>query len=489
MLSMAVRNTGKLVRRYTAEGVRLGRYFTKKEKAAALSEALRLPKKEGLSVLIPGGGTGILAAAMLEAAARLGGVREILLDVYETDERFLPSLEDNLERLRKRVRHDHGIRLKNRIHSKDFFTIFGEEGAECAKYDLILLHPDDGAAEDESPADRYRKRSLPGAFDLPTLFLSAALTLLSEGGCLSAIMPLGFAESVRSAPLRRLLAETAPLSDVTLYEEKGPRKETEMGLTFLGGEGAAEVSYRFLRRDGTLEAFPLERQTAVYSEDCRILLLAGKEDLSLLSGMKKLPQGFARLGLSISTGLVIENRHKESLRRGREDGAVPLLHPAGIREGRMVFPARGREYTYIVPRIPSLSQENCTLLCIKRVPSKRENRHLVCGVYLPGQLPRDKRISTANKLEIIKAEQGEMSADFAVGLSAILSSSLYERYCSLLGTMKTVTRATLETLPLPPKEVILTVGKRLSVVKGATLRAQDAVATAALSSYFATLPD
>ena len=62
MLNMATRNTRKLVReRCASDNVRLGRFFTKRETAAILARSFRfVERKNELSVLDPGAGTGIL---------------------------------------------------------------------------------------------------------------------------------------------------------------------------------------------------------------------------------------------------------------------------------------------------------------------------------------------------------------------------------------------------------------------------------------------
>ena len=101
MLSLAVRNTKKLVRSQVKEkNIRLGRFFTKKEQAALMASMPTLPQKTAVTVLDPGAGTGILSAAMVEELAKGGTVEEIALTCYETNAGFLPMLRDNLERIR-----------------------------------------------------------------------------------------------------------------------------------------------------------------------------------------------------------------------------------------------------------------------------------------------------------------------------------------------------------------------------------------------------
>jgi adenine-specific DNA-methyltransferase len=68
MLSLAVRNTAKLVREKSkTENIRLGRLFTKKDTARLMADMLSFDKTKSVyTILDPGAGTGILAAAAIE---------------------------------------------------------------------------------------------------------------------------------------------------------------------------------------------------------------------------------------------------------------------------------------------------------------------------------------------------------------------------------------------------------------------------------------
>ena len=105
MLNLAVRNTGKLIRaKSKSENVRLGRFFTKKETARLMASMLPLDEnKTAYTILDPGAGTGILSAAMVEEICkRCPSCRAIFLTCYEVNPDFIPLLEDNLERIRKK---------------------------------------------------------------------------------------------------------------------------------------------------------------------------------------------------------------------------------------------------------------------------------------------------------------------------------------------------------------------------------------------------
>ena len=486
MLALAKRHTNRLIRTVARTGVRLGRYFTPIPLAEELGSMLSDLGREELRILDVGAGTGLLSVAAIEALCKRGGVRRVTLCAYETDERMLPTLTEVLERVRRRARHDYGVRISYTVRTEDFLLdargLAEPSGAE--RYDIVLLAPPEGVPEAGSAAEAFCRRVLPKGTDKAILFAEAAAARLSEDGVMAAVLPLSFADSVNAAPLRSRLFARAPLVSLGLdFGARGSRPDKTMLCLFRYGEEPPALRVRVARRDGVGE-LTIPYDVAIFSEECKVLLSKTSEDVALVRAMNSFPCRLADLGLAVHTGLAIETRYRDCLRPSREGGAVPLLHPAGLQDGQLVFPPAGREKPFIVPRIPSLALPNRTAVLVKRVPSKKDGRHLVVGVYFSGQLPHDRLISTDNKLNVIEGEHEEMSATLASGLAAILSSGYYERYCALTGAVPRVNATALAALPLPDREVILGVGERLAAFRSYSLRVTDRVAGAALSPYF-----
>ena len=125
MLNMTVRNTAKLIRsKSKSENVRLGRFFTKKETARLMANMLTLDEsKTAYTVLDPGAGTGILTAAVIEEiCTRCKSCRQIFVTCYENNPEFVDMLQDNLERVRKKARHDYDVRVYVTIYEENYIT-------------------------------------------------------------------------------------------------------------------------------------------------------------------------------------------------------------------------------------------------------------------------------------------------------------------------------------------------------------------------------
>ncbi len=469
MLNLAVRNTKKLIRERSREdNVRLGRLFTKKQTAALMGSMLTDTGKAHLRICDPGAGTGILSAAALEAVAAHGTCQTVALVCYETEPAFLPMLENNLERLRKKCRHDHGIKVKYEIRTESFILSEADE-----PYDIILLNPPCELMPTDSAEVAALREVCAGATDLAFLFAVAAARRLADGGQMVAYLPSSYASNAYLEKVRHSLAAVGHLTRLHLFVAPSKsdahadsiRKNLVLKLvrapmpenaTITVSSSPSETSAEITE----LPPFPYSR--IVNEQNGSLLLLKSEKDAALLALMESLPATLSSLGLRMRTGLTLESRYKEQLREEAVDGAVPLIRPSAMRNG-MVWQ---REGVFVVPVIPSLAQKNKNMLFIKRVPAKSDARRMVCAVYLASQFARYPRISTHNKLNYVDYADGrEIDSPMLHGLYAVLTSDLYEEYLALVSRSSRINAKDYESLPLPTVEVLRRIGNKLLMTR------------------------
>ena len=469
MLNMAGRNTKKLIRERSKEqNVRIGRFFTKKGTAALMSIMLRPTGAEHVSVLDPGAGTGILSAALLERLCLSANPpKTVELVCFENDAMMLPMLEYNLQRLRRRVRHDYGVKLIATVRTENFILSAKDELG--GTFDYVIQNPPSELLAKDSAEAQALDELCAGATDIAFLFAAMGMKMLKEGGEMVALLPTAYARGVYLDRIRLYLMEKAHIAKLHLFaaKAKGTGMDPirgDMIVKFVKtpvSEGQTlAISSSYSDGDGgditVLPPFPYHR--IVNPENGMLLLLKSAEEAEILSQVEALPETMASLGLRMRTGLTIESRYPDSLRTEATDGAIPLIHPKSIRDGIIHLPTE----KYVIPVIPSLAQKNKNMLFIKRVPAKSDNRHLLCGAYLASQLPHFEKISTHNKLNYIDyADDREMDPAMLFGLFGVLSSDLYENYCTILSKAPQINTADYGNLPLPSVKTLREIGSQL----------------------------
>lgn len=470
MLNMAVRNTKKLIREKSKEqNIRIGRFFTKKGTAALMSVLIRPKNAEHISILDPGAGTGILSAAVLERLCQSATPpKTVELVCYENDAMMLPMLEYNLQRLRRRVRHDYGVKLITTLRTENFVLAAADDAGGC--FDYVIQNPPSELLAKDSAETQALESLCAGATDIAFLFAAMGIKMLKDGGEMVALLPTAYARGVYLDRIRLYIMERAHIAKLHLFSTKARESGTidpirgDMVVKFVKtpvSEGQTlAISSSYSDGDGgditVLPPFPYHR--IVNPDNGMLLLLKSEEEAEILTRVESLPETMTSLGLRMRTGLTLESRYPDSLRTEATDGAIPLIHPKSIRDGIVHLPTE----KYIIPVIPSLAQKNKNMLFIKRVPAKSDKRHLLCGAYLASQLPHCEKISTHNKLNYIDyADDREMDPAMLFGLYGVLSSDLYEKYCTILSKAPQINTADYGNLPLPPVKTLREIGNQL----------------------------
>ena len=481
MLNLAVRNTGKLIREKSkSENVRLGRFFTKKETARLMASMIELDEnKTAYTVLDPGAGTGILsAAAVEEICKRVPKCRQIFLTAYESNEEFIPMLEDNLERIRKKCRHDYDVRLYVTVYNENYVTESQNHytvtlsGAVEDKFDIIICNPPTELIEKNSKEAQRSGGVTQLKINAAYLFAKMAARHLEDGGKLVIMLPTAVASSSSLTEYRKEMAENLSLEKVHLFigrsknEKRAVPLKKSLILAYAKRAKPVTVtvttSYDWGKPENTEMLPPLDYSFVVSEKDGTLTLPKSLSDTRIVQYISSFPETLTSLGLKVSTGLVIDSRLDGLLFTDNIPGTIPLLRPAAIRKGIVRFPLPIK-HQYVAPTNKNLIQRNKNMVLIKRVPAKSDDRLVNSALYLASTLPQYKFISTHNKINFIdtKDPMQEMCPRLTFGIYALLNSTIYDRFISIVSKSKQINAKELRSLPLPPRNVIENIGVRI----------------------------
>lgn len=495
MLNLAVRNTGKLIRaKSKSENIRLGRFFTKKETARLMANMVPLNEdKTAYTVLDPGAGTGILSAAMVEQICmRCKNCRVIFLTCYETNPDFLPMLKDNLERIRKKVRHDFDIKLYITVYEENYitesvnhYTVTLTDTVED-KFDIIICNPPleliEKGSDEASRVGGVTQVKISSAF----LFAKMAAKHLEDGGRLVIMLPTTVASASSLTAYRREMAESLALDKIHLFigKQKNASRAVPLKKSIILSYGKCEkpltvtvtTSTDWGKPENTVLLPPLDYDFVVNKSDGTLTLPKSIEDTNIVKYISTFPETLDSLGLKMSTGLVIDSRCEGLLFTEPIKGCVPLFRPVALKGGQTRFPLPIKRQ-YIAAVNPTLVQKNKNLVLIKRVPAKSDERFVNAAVYMASQQPQYKYISTHNKINYIdtKDKSSEMCARLTFGIFALLNSTIYDRYISIVSKSKQINSKEMRTLPLPPRNLIENMGMRLMALRQTSVSACDQI--------------
>ena len=496
MLNLAVRNTSKLIREKSkTENVRLGRLFTKKNTARLMADAIRLdPEKSAYTVLDPGAGTGILSGALVEHICKNAPwCKQIFLTCYEDDPDFLPMLEDNLERIRKKCRHDYDVRLFITVYHENYLVDFKSHYTVTYfdtvedKFDIIICNPPIDLIEKNSEEARTVGGVTMLKVNAAFLFAKVAAEHLEKNGQLVIMLPTTFASASSLSVIRSELFASRSVRRIHLFigKQKNAKRAIPLKksiiLSIENNEEHRDIIISTSTDDGseakttTLPTLPYE--FVVSKEDASLTLPKSIEETRIVKYIGAFPENLTTIGLKISTGLIIDSKCDGIIYDKEVPGTIPLIRPGAMVNGGVRFPSPSVKRQYIMPVSAALFQKNKNMIIIKRVPAKSDERFINSAIYFAGQRPANQYISTHNKINFIdmKDPKEEMNARLAFGLYALLNSTIYDRYMSIVSKSKQINAKEMRSLPLPPKNLIENLGMRLMAVKQTSVAACDGI--------------
>jgi adenine-specific DNA-methyltransferase len=125
----------------------------------------------------------------------------------------------------------------------------------------------------------------------------------------------------------------------------------------------------------------------------------------------------------------------------------------------------------------SLLVPNRNYVLIRRFSAKEELRRLVAAPWISETAPTQ-FVGFENHLNYIHRPGGELERDEAWGLAALLNSVLLDTYFRVSSGNTQVSATELRRMPLPPRNVLLSIGKRASSLGDSHAEIDDIVSDA-----------
>lgn len=428
-------------------------------------------------LLDAGAGVGALTAAFVgEASRRAEQPTAIHATEFEVDAALVAQLRDTLEDCGHACGR-RGIVFSFEALNEDFIgaaTARLEGGLfarRAEEFTHAILNPPYKKLDSASDA-RYRLQRVGiETSNLYTAFLSLAVMLLEPGGELVAITPRSFCNGPYFRPFRELFLREMSLRRLHMFESRTEAFSDDEVLqeTVIlhaikrGSSSKVVVSTSDGPDDDWIAVREVEQAEVVRPSDPQafIHIVADENGDRIAETISNLPATLSELGLSVSTGKVVDFRARARLREHPGKGILPLIYPTHFENGKIVWPKEGKKPNGLAdtPDTSELWMPTGSYVLVKRFSSKEEPRRVVAAVFEPDAAP-GARIGFENHLNVFHAGGEGLEGSLAAGLAAFLNSSVVDEYFRQFNGHTQVNATDLRNLRYPDLETLRSLGER-----------------------------
>jgi adenine-specific DNA-methyltransferase len=441
----------------------LGQFMTSPSVANFMASLFTFTNTGTIRLLDAGAGQGALTTAFVERSKGFTGERRVSATAIELDDKILPRLRTNLAALSAIAKCD--------LIEGDFI----EEAANriClgkgARYTHTILNPPYKKIGNDSLHRALLRAAGLETVNLYTGFVGLALELLEPGGQLIAIIPRSFCNGPYYLPFRRFILRRAAIRHIHLFDARNKAFKDDgvlqENIIIKLVRGAEQSSVTVSTSTDDSFADYAEKQHAfariVFSDDADQFIHIPTGDDEQLLERTSFGHSLADLGLTVSTGPVVDFRLRDDLRSDPVAGTVPLLYPGHFSGTGLQWPKPGFKKPNAI-RDTIVTRKwlypNGFYAVVRRFSSKEERRRIVANVIDPARLPTG-MIGIENHLNVFHTKRQPISEDLAHGLTAYLNATAVDSYFRRFNGHTQVNATDLRAMRYPSHDALITLGQ------------------------------
>ncbi|MGH9153729.1 MAG: Eco57I restriction-modification methylase domain-containing protein [Acidimicrobiales bacterium] len=468
----------------------MGQYFTPADVADFMAQQLQVSTDRPVRLLDPGAGVGSLTAAVVARWSAEGG-GPVTATAVEAD----PVLQAPPARTLDELSRMHAF--NSTVVAADFVEwgadrVSGFGVLDASKFDVVVMNP---PYRKIHTASAERRRMSAAGIEVPNLyagFAALAAGLLDEGGQLVAITPRSFTNGPYFRRFRKLLLETVGLRRVHVFDARdlafADNEVLQENVIFSGTRGHRPTtlvvsSSRSVSHVVRARTVPYEEVVRPDDPEAFLHITTDEQAAEHARRVGALPCRLRDLEVEVSTGPVVDFRAKEHLRSDPEPGAVPLVYPNHLRDGRVSWPqVGGRKPNGLVhtQETARLLMPAGTYVLVKRFSAKEERRRIVAVVVTPADLPGD-AWAFENHLNVFHRRGEGLPDGLARGLAAFLNTTTIDQFFRQFNGHTQVNATDLRSLRYASEAELVELGSAVTAVMAqADL---DAIASELVSAF------
>lgn len=434
-----------------------------------------------VKLLDAGAGSGALTAALVRRlCASRHKPKNISITACELDEVLIESLHATLRSCQQECERE-GIQFSATVLNEDFIAV----AVPMVRSDLFASHrPRFNTAIVNPPYRKIRSDSSTRLLlrsvgietsNLYTGFVALITKLLVERGVMVAITPRSFCNGPYFKPFRTDFLETMSLRRLHVFESrsaafsrdavlqeniivhavKGAVKPESVTISSSSGAPGGSITEREVTYRGVVSPDDPEQFIHLTEDEAQD---------SARAIMARLSGSLSDLGVSVSTGRVVDFRAKEFLRQQPERDTAPLIYPCHFNGGFVHWP---KEKTRKPNAIVSNEQTRELLVpagvyvLVKRFTAKEERKRIVACIFDSHQIHAP-LVGFENHLNYFHVNGHGLPMHLAKGLAAFLNSTVVDVYFRQFNGHTQVNATDLRSLNYPLKPELEKLGGRIA---------------------------
>lgn len=451
----------------------LGQFLTPASVAelmAGMFEKLDYPQ---ISLLDAGAGSGsLLAAFVANLCHQQQHPTNLDIVAYEIDPFLIKYLRQTLKLCASECQIA-GISFNYEIRERDFIEDAVRIINGNSRFTHAILNPPYLKIKANSQV-RTLLRSLGLEMsNLYTSFIAATAHLLKSGGELVAISPRSFCNGLYFKDFRKMFLEMMALQHIHLFESRQKAFSDDEVLQETVIIHATKQKQKFdnvlistssSADDDFVMSNSLSYTEIVHSNDSEqfIHIIPDTFSQQVVQQMANFTCTLKDLGLTVSTGRVVDFRAKEYLRLIPEENTVPLIYPVNLSQGYVEYPKTTRKHQALVhvEQTASLLVPNEHYVLSKRFTSKEEKKRVVAVVYDAEKI-NSSWVGFENHLNYFHVSGRGLNLTLARGLAAYLNSSLVDAFFRLFNGHTQVNATDLRNLKYPTMQQLMCLGVKI----------------------------
>lgn len=418
-------------------------FFTPVSVGLYMSSMFKPIIKSTIYFLDPGAGVGNLTASFIASIYNWAKKPKVIIAIlYEIDDTLLPELRRSMDYCVDFCKNM-DVELRVVIKNEDFIKISAEalkENKEFTKYDYVILNP---PYKKLGVSSLYKKLTLDINIDVSNYyaaFVALSLKFLKKKSQLISITPRSFCNGLHFKAFRKIILESAKIEKLHKFKFRNDifndvlQETLIMYLTNNKQKASDKVEIIESNNDdfSTLVKARKDFSDVVFPNDNEnIIRIIKEEDTKIVDTMHKMPCRIEELGISVSTGPVVDFREKLGLLSFEGDLlSIPIIYPENFGDGFINWPIIGRKPGHLKedPSNFNRLRPSGFYVLVKRFSSPEEKRRVVASVFDPFKV-RSQYVAFDNKLNYFHIEKSGLGGlNIAKGLSLYLNSSLVDHY-------------------------------------------------------------